>query len=197
MFRMVVLSLVVSGLFVACSGDEENVNASTEPTEVTVFQDWEENTDVARQAIMDLSALTEVAEKTGDLPSFFENQPLMSREERDNVQSGYLYPLYFAASPKDFPSRQWEDGFTVKKEDISNSGEARKLEAIEKDMIVFWGQPAYDNFFTYLNQFPLIDVRHYSLKKQPPTVSEVCFTVAFRKDRRGAVNYCILRKTTT
>lgn len=189
--RNFLLLSALSMAFLACSdkGDDEAASAPA-PTEVTVFRDWMDHEEVARSSILKLIDLSEEAETLGTVPSFFKNGALMSREDRDNLQNGYVYPLYFVDRTRNYPSRQWEDGYTVRKDRASDQDEGLRIEKIKADLIDYWTEEIVSDLFRYLTQYPLIDVRHYSLKKNPPTVSETCFTVAFKTHKRGGVNYC-------
>ena len=188
-----ILLLIVPALLVltACQSDDNNSEAvAPAPAEVTVYKNWVKQQNKANETVFKLAELAEVAEKTGDIPAYFKNGSLMSREERDNIQHGYVYPLYFIGEAESYPARQWEDGYTLFKDRASDQDEADKIQMIREDMSDYWGEEAFNLFFAYLTQYALIDVRHYSLKKAPPGIAQTCFTVAFRTHSRGAVNYC-------
>lgn len=186
--NILVLTTIIT--LTACQSDDNGGASAPVITEVTVYENWEKNTPKARAAIEAMVDMTELAETEGELPSFFTNTPLLNREERDNVQHGYAYPLYFVDKTHDYPARQWEDGYTVIKGDINDPLEKEKVERSQAEMIEFWTGEGFLALFEYLTQYPLIDVRHYSLRKAPPGIVETCFTVAFRNHSRGAVNYC-------
>ncbi len=183
------LLLIPVYLFVAACGSDDSPSASP-PPEITAFQSWGEETPQALATVEDLAVLSRNAETNGEVPSFFQKTILMSRDERDNVQNGYIYPLYFATPSLDFPSRQWEDGLTVQKRDLSGPAEERKVRSIRDGLFDFWGNDNSVSLFYGLSNYKLIDVRHYSFKPAPPHIKETCFTVRWETNRRGTLNYC-------
>ncbi|MEM7646607.1 MAG: hypothetical protein AAF203_06845, partial [Pseudomonadota bacterium] len=181
-------SLTAIVLLAGCGSD--GGGPAGPPPELVAFDFWVEETPQAMDSVLALSEMGEVAEKAGDVPTFFKYGSLMTREERDNVQNGYLYPLYFANPTRDYPGRFWNDGYTVKKSRVSGDYEARRNQAIRADMIIFWGRENYDNLFFSLNNYGLIDVRYYSIKIAPPLVAETCFTVRWETGEDGTFNFC-------
>ncbi len=176
-------------LLIAACGSDDNPSTSP-PPEITAFQSWEAETPQALATVEDLAVLARMAETSRDVPNFFKKTLLMSRDERDNVQNGYVYPLYFATASRDFPSRQWEDGLTIQKRDLSGPAEERKVRSIRDSLFDFWGNDNSVSLFYGLSNYDLIDVRHYSFKPSPPSIKETCFTVRWETNRRGTLNYC-------
>ena len=113
-------------LILAACGSDKKEEVQGPPPEVSAFDNWTEQTSLSRETIANLSALAEDGERYGTEANFFQRSPLINREERDNVQNGYIYPLYFATVNEGFPSRSGEDGFTVWKGRFENNEEANK-----------------------------------------------------------------------
>lgn len=185
--------LPVFSLMVGCGSDDENPPVGP-PPEITAFQNWDDDTPRAKETISSLIDLGDEAERlTGEPPAFFKKSTLMKRDSRDNIQNGYIYPLYFVDRTRDFGLRFWEDGYTVKKNnpDIANR-EDRKIQVIQDEMSNFLGNAQYTTLFTQLSNFSLIDFRHYSFKAAPPMIAETCFTIAVDGRETALINFCFL-----
>ncbi len=188
MIRFVCLVFLASALS-ACSKDDDGQVFQPVP-DITAFQNWEADAEKADQATQELAVLSEDSEKPGTVPSFFTGQALTTRDQRDNIDSGYIYPLYFATKTRDFPSRQWEDGYTISKSNPSDDFERRRIDGIRAEFFDYYDEGTAISLFYGLKRYGLIDIRHYSFKPQPPLIAETCFTIRYESENRGTINFC-------